>query len=442
MLFAVCCESTLSSNSNSTSSASKNKDVYSRLRKLEKKRFTEIARYAKQKGYSIRGFYHTSTWRGFWKFVIGEHLMLMDGRRPVHGDGYMPYENPGAFESYHHYTEPKWASLLEVVDKLYFNVAGPTEKDLEKVKEYVLKRFIPRKGNNTHSSESEDTNQAYQSEVEIDAMHLDKIEFSFNYTIPRRTYENLKDEAKQKEYENDPKNLSEGEAGTLNALQKYCRAEVEAGRKSLVFYMHNKGACCYPRVTKNTLHYPIASWREVMNAFTLEFPSVCMRALMEGYSVCGYGAQSQHYSGNFWWADCGHVAALPTLYTDFDAWKAEFFVLNTTRNMYRGLEFMDNCAYQTFHCKVNHYAKTCPRSSYLDRIQELINATRLPPQKIFHDGVKYEPVESAPLKVCREMVQDIGSGTYADLPYFGEVDLKGESYFEEFKKRQKKKSDK
>ena len=28
---------------------------------------------------------------------------------------------------------------------------------------------------------------------------------------------------------------------------------------------------------------PVASWREVMNTFNIEFPSICMRALLDGY---------------------------------------------------------------------------------------------------------------------------------------------------------------
>ena len=47
-----------------------------------------------------------------------------------------------------------------------------------------------------------------------------------------------------------------------------------------------------------------------MNAFNIEFPSICLRALLKGYNTCGVENQDAHYSGNFWWADCEHIASL------------------------------------------------------------------------------------------------------------------------------------
>ena len=64
-----------------------------------------------------------------------------------------------------------------------------------------------------------------------------------------------------------------------------------------------------------------------MNAFVIEFPSICLRALHSGYSTCGTEYQDAHYSGNFWWAHCDHVADLPPLKNQFDAHSAEFFLL-------------------------------------------------------------------------------------------------------------------
>ena len=105
---------------------------------------------------------------------------------------------------------------------------------------------------------------------------------------------------------------------------------------------------------------PVASWRELMNTFNIEFPSVCLRALMDGYrsvclpaylsvsyciftllystavhitsvltfssrifhrhSACGVELQEGHFSGNFYWARCDHIAALPPLDSKYDAW--------------------------------------------------------------------------------------------------------------------------
>ena len=34
-----------------------------------------------------------------------------------------------------------------------------------------------------------------------------------------------------------------------------------------------------------------------MNAFNIEFPSICLRALLKGYNTCGVENQDAHYSG-------------------------------------------------------------------------------------------------------------------------------------------------
>ncbi len=45
------------------------------------------------------------------------------------------------------------------------------------------------------------------------------------------------------------------------------------------------GGCCFRKTGME--HMPVASWREEMNAMTLEFPSICLRAMLKGYSTCG-----------------------------------------------------------------------------------------------------------------------------------------------------------
>ena len=42
--------------------------------------------------------------------------------------------------------------------------------------------------------------------------------------------------------------------------------------------------------------------------------------LYKGYSSCGMEYQDGHHSGNFWWASCDHIAALPVLEDRFNAW--------------------------------------------------------------------------------------------------------------------------
>ena len=78
----------------------------------------------------------------------------------------------------------------------------------------------------------------------------------------------------------------------------------------------------------------MATWRDVLNEFNLAFPSFCLESIIHGYSACGAyrdPAGISHFSGNFWWADCGHVAALaPVALRPDNAYDAEFTILNVT----------------------------------------------------------------------------------------------------------------
>jgi len=59
---------------------------------------------------------------------------------------------------------------------------------------------------------------------------------------------------------------------------------------------NSKSGCCYKDFGSKEKN-PRASWREEMNAFNIEFPSICLRALLEGYNTCGVENQDAHYSG-------------------------------------------------------------------------------------------------------------------------------------------------
>lgn len=66
---------------------------------------------------------------------------------------------------------------------------------------------------------------------------------------------------------------------------------------------------------------------------------------IQGYSTCGIENQDAHYSGNFWWADCQHVAALNPPHTRFDAWAYEFFVLKVAQHNYHHSRFRYSSQY-------------------------------------------------------------------------------------------------
>ena len=173
----------------------------------EFERSKEIFDIARRKGYAIKGFYHTSTWKHGWKDVILQQLYLVDGRRRVpkivtEGD-----KRTIKFV----WDDRRWASLLRVSSELFLNVAGEKTEDLEKMRQVV-----------------DGANLRYRN----------KIRLNFNRTIGRGSYNHSPAE-KKKELDATPE-VSEGEYSTIAALHQYCTDVVSKGEKSLVYYFYSK----------------------------------------------------------------------------------------------------------------------------------------------------------------------------------------------------------
>lgn len=138
------------------------------LTRKELDRSREIFKVAKQQGYLIQGFYHTSIYKPLWKAVFAQQLYVADGRRKqvvggrnmVNGTGQVKYE----------WDSKRWASVLRVSKGLYMNVAGKSAKELEIVKEYV-----------------QTLNLKYHK----------KITFNYNFTVDRSTWQNAKPERRK-----------------------------------------------------------------------------------------------------------------------------------------------------------------------------------------------------------------------------------------------------
>lgn len=229
----------------------------------EKDRSEEVFKMAKRYGYEIQGFYHTSKWRSGWKDVITEQLALLDGKRKV----------PKNFldkNTTYKWDDKRWTSLLKESTGLYMNVAGT---DPQQMKDII---------------------------AVVDAQKLenrDKISFNFNYTIDRMKYHHSSKEEKAKL--DTQTHLSEGEFSTVDKLYDYCLDVKAQDKKALVYYMHSKGLCC-PRDPDSKAKNPVASWRELMNTYVVEFPSICLRAILgKGYSTCGANNQDAHFSGKW-----------------------------------------------------------------------------------------------------------------------------------------------
>lgn len=211
-------------------------------------------------------------------------------------------------------------------------------------------------------------------------------------------------------------------------LKQHCDKMKATGQKALVYYFHAKGACCWKdykgiyHPTDTDFHekdgvrfykrkyLPSADWRDEMNAGVLEFPSTCLRAILEkNYSSCGMENQLAHYSGNFWWADCDHVAQLDLPPNRFDWRKPEFFILYVTHKRDLREKFGYYCGYSIFNCNINLYGHECPRSRYFPFLwQNIWNDTSIG-KSMAMKGSLIDGDRS----LCKEMRRN--SQTYASL---------------------------
>eukprot|EP01038_Epipyxis_sp_PR26KG_P006754 gene6754-9255_t len=276
---------------------------------------------------SIKGFYHVSSWKKYWREVVTEQIEL------------------------------RGISLLDASNELYINQAL-----LEGESSESLKLLINS----------------------LDLKSKNKISFHYNHTIIRDSYKNSKEDEQHK-LDQHPF-LSEGEFGTVTALHDYCINEVAHKRKAYVYYFHNKGSCCWTDIND-----PVRTWRDEMNAVLAEFPSICMRALYYGdYSACGTDNNDAHYSGNFWWANCDHIAALPPLSNRFDAWAAEMFIFNVSPVLSVRENFALQCGYNPIflhNCGLKtgfrHYSISSPRYLYRFQLMDHLTTESWLPSVVF-----------------------------------------------------------
>eukprot|EP01039_Chlorochromonas_danica_P004340 gene4337-4761_t len=313
---------------------------------------------------AIQGFYHTSNVRQYWKDVLAEQLYLLDGRRPIPEKNFPRYSKDIPWDNTRLYT-----SLLNISTGLYLNIVATENQHKEEVENYVKS---------------------------LNLKHADKIMFNFNRTIPRYLYDQAKGEKRQA-YDNDHQ-LSCGEYPTIMKLRDYCIDQVKAGKKTLVYYIHAKGGCCQRNVTDaGRTNDGVVAWREYMDAAIIEFPSICLRAISRGYLTCGVENQNMHYSGNFWWADCGHVAQLRPLTNRWDFGAPEFFLLRFRDDFPLDKTLGFQCGYSVFNCGVNLYDVACSRDRYRDRLSKFVH------YKLGPNNVRGK---NDNLAFCRELIKE------------------------------------
>ena len=337
---------------------------FHRLRydELEEQRWADVVDELKSKRISLKVFYHASKWKQYWKEVIQEHIGLLDGKRTHYAisakysygidNSTQPNVNQEVGSAGYYWVRKRFVSILEYANEMVLNVAGDSIDDM-----YDVKRAV--------------------DEMKLTANNLKKIKYNFNQTIVRETFRKSSHEKQQELMKK--KHLTEGEVATIDLLHKYCVNEKLNNRKAFVLYFHSKGGCCLRRGKNRFDPMPVASWRESMNTFTIEFPSICVRSLLDRYVACGYNSQDSSFSGNFFFADCDHVAMLPSIIAErYNAWSAEFFIFNVS-NSYSVRKFYGaHCSYSPYNCVENHYKKECSKNLYEQRLFQLLNNKTLP----------------------------------------------------------------
>jgi hypothetical protein len=385
------------------------------LAKLERDRSQSLWRSLSRQGYELYGFYHMSVLHPHWKEVLAEQLRLLDGQRVFpsvnntrwNSSRYSLYEY--VRESTGTGTSParrrQYASLLSMSAGLFLNVVGfdsaNAKRDLQQVRDFV---------------------------TQLNLRYGDKIVFHYNDSLGRDVFENSSKQQQRVFEETD--GLSCGEYPTMMALHGFCRNYVHANdqlisarqrqggefrgesrgkvgvngerisatppplnvgphalpldtfpfrrvstspQKALVYYLHLKGSCC-PTVAGDLTPSPAAAWRQYMNAFNIEFPSICMRAVGRlRYATCGVEYQEEHYSGNFWWSDCEHWSQLPPLKERFNWIEPEYIPVRVADYSPFMTAFARHCSYSAFSSGgLNLYNTEIARESYLSRLWESV----------------------------------------------------------------------
>lgn len=199
------------------------------LRMYEKESFQQSMELFHSHQISARGFYHTSTYKAFWREVIEEQLMIMDGKRNITSSSILSDQNrtPHSVDvarntsrvSYH-WTHTRFSSsVFELIDHLHMTVGG-SAKEFSLVEDFV-KSLFPR----GHSESN-----------------IRDIKLFHNETIPRDEYEfaNTTERANLDEIQH----ITSGEMATIYAMHDYCSEQNTQGQLSFVLYLHNKGSCC------------------------------------------------------------------------------------------------------------------------------------------------------------------------------------------------------
>jgi hypothetical protein len=246
------------------------------VRFYDKDLFHASLNSADQLNIHVRGFYHVTEDLNHWKEILEEHLMIMDGKRfQSNLFARSPSKNGINMKHKTNKISTGWSSVFDIIDKVQITFEG--------------------------------SSNAYSNLTNLfSSMHIrsgsEKIEVHHydNALLTNNKFVQLS--------EKDKHVLSEivGEVHTLNQLHKYCSDRTAKKEHAFVFYLHNHETHCTngdtPAKTSSSNDVDSSFVHDVVNSFIVEFPGVCLGALLHGgYSSCGVDFEKGRYAHNVWW---------------------------------------------------------------------------------------------------------------------------------------------
>jgi hypothetical protein len=302
----------------------------------------------------IKGFYHVATTVGHWNEVLEEHLMVMDGKRFATN----LFSTKASADPTHKQQKNSigmklstgWSSVLEIADSIELNFDAATDPD------------VPTHAPDGSPLESI---AYQNMTTMLTSLHLrggsEKVHVKpySAAVLPSHTTSgaNLRKSSKStpttvgaSKQSSDRGELATvlGEINSINELRTYCKSRVSAQKQSYVFLMHNQETnctsdfmrhisaevltCdCHRLVAVGTIRAALCEFttsssprgcsfkltqlflhiaqnydtepflHDIVNSFIVEFPSICIVALLNGYATCGSDFERGAYDTNIWW---------------------------------------------------------------------------------------------------------------------------------------------
>ena len=115
------------------------------------------------------------------------------------------------------------------------------------------------------------------------------------------------------------------------------------------------------------------SWRAYLTYFVVTQFEECLKALDDGYDVCGVDWRTDpipHYSGNFWWSNSNYLKTLPKVQTLNKPDSPRVLTLRHNAEMYIGMSqnVKPRILHQSNVSQYERHLKTYDSTMYLDNI--------------------------------------------------------------------------